>query len=174
MSSESFREWLLEGQSSGIIPGQLPPHNQRGRSLSRVTRCVAAAAKLELSDPLTAPHPRAKPQCPLWTLHSSLAGRRHHHNYRHSTASRRANAATTIAAPRHARQSHGRTAASVRPVSPHSGRCCIVGGLPASDLGLAEAGQAVPPSPAGHGRDARSLPVVRYWSHHVVLLSRLQ
>ena len=42
----------------------------------------------------------------------SLAGRRHHHNHRHSTPSRRANAVATIAAPLHAVRSRGRIAAS--------------------------------------------------------------
>ena len=57
---ESFREWLLKGQLSGIFPGHnfrlevLDHRSRRGRSLSRATTCVAAA-KLELIDPLAAP-----------------------------------------------------------------------------------------------------------------------
>ena len=67
MSAKSFREWLLEGQLYGRSPGQLPPRDPRSLSLTRattflLTRCVAAA-KLELSDPLAAPHPCANPRC---------------------------------------------------------------------------------------------------------------
>ena len=161
----------LRGSCPGLFPDNfhlevLVHHHQRGRSLSRVTRCVAAA-KLELSDPLTAPHPRAKPRCPLFTGHSLVAV------IITTTATRRPAVVPTLRRSLPRRGTQGCRAGALLPrCSRHPRlsalRALLCSELPASDLGRAEAGrQAVILSPAGHGRAARSLPVVRYWSHRV-------
>ena len=166
MSNRSVSGFSRGSYCPGYFPDNfrlevLDHRSRRGRSLSRTTTCVAAA-KLELIDPLAAPtllnHGAH--------LHRSLAGRRRHHNYRHSTASRRANAAATIAAPLHAGRSRGRTAASVLTQRPRLSGVRAVGCRRVTWGGQRPVGPC-PPSPAGHGRAARSLPVVLYCSQHV-------
>jgi hypothetical protein len=104
--------WVAPSLDVGRIVPRVAARDPRSLSSTRastfpLTKCVAAA-KLELSDPLAAPHPCANPRCCPPTRCC------HHHNYRHSTPSRRANAVATIAAPLHAVRSRGRIAASCR------------------------------------------------------------
>ena len=128
----------LRGSCPGLLPDNfhlevLVHHHQRGRSLSRVTRCVAAA-KLELSDPVTAPHPRAKPRCPLCTGHSLVAV------IITTTATRRPAVGLTLRRPLPRRGTRGSRTGALLPRCAPSLRTpgaaqCTCSGLPASDLG---------------------------------------